>query len=653
MPRPPHILIIDDSVDARELAGMAVLSVNADAVITDASSPVAYAEASIQGGFDLLIVEPAVRWADRMDLVRNARRRWPRTPVVVFTRESDAHRAVDHIHAGATDVACHGSSAGVLRLRRVVERLVGVDASTRRDRDTLPVIEPPRHEWERRLTPSRASEALARAEATVSPGKAETADPPTAAPVLQEERISRMLTGTREPIRSVIGHLETLRREHGGRLDDDAFEMVRSTSESARRMLDRIDGLIGPNDSGAPRTSEPAPDDFDVHRDFDDAPADPVLQADDLDGFADLHPPVADAPVPGSLTAMLTPAPPGVFATTPPPRPVPASAPPVLSEEAMQTAYARAANIDVIRDVIARTDAITIQPGDLTSLPAHAFAAPRPAPEPPPITSDVGAESDVHPAIRNAAPDTGSFPISEHPSDDAADDVEHITLNTADVPPADVPDHGRLPQATGSVPRAEDTPADAVPSVRSSRNGTWALLTPQAGVPASTDAMQVLNDVLVSMADDIKRYGASVTYDALPAVAMSATDLAQVLRNLISNGIKYRRDERPRVHVACRREGDHDVFSVSDNGTGIAAEDRERIFEMFERAHTGNRYPGTGIGLTITRTVVEAGGGRINVQSHPGRGSTFQFTVPHAPRNVPRARTGERRATVAGLPGTP
>lgn len=622
MPRPPHILVIDEDADARDLARMAVRSVYPDAHVTDAAGPVAYAEAAIQGGFDLVIVEPNVSWADRMDLVRNARRRWPRTPIAVFTASGDVHSAVDQMHAGATDIASHASAAGVLRLSRIVERLVERAPARPRERDTLPVFEPPGGEWERRLTPPRPSTPPSPAPVVVEP--VATTEPQSAPE--QPQRITDMLTSTRAPIRSVITHLETLRRDHGGRLDDEAFAMVRSTSESARRMLDRIDGLIGPDDAAYEANAEQPADEAPTETLPDDAAAvehePPPAAADGVVAPVDEPPPAP--PVDDMWLRANADADP----TT---RDEPAPPPPPPTPDPTREAYARAANIDVIRDIIERSDAITIQPSDGVRLTDHIEAMSRAA---------------APPEEHHVAPDTGSFPASDEPQH-AAEPTEHITLNSADVV-NDTPDDD-VPEPTGSVPRVEESHAQSA----ANNGATWALLTPQSGVPASTDAMDVLNDVIVSMADDIKRYGATITYDALPAVAMSATDLAQVLRNLIANGIRYRRDERPRVHIACRREADHDAFTVTDNGTGIAPEDRERIFEMFERAHTGNRYPGTGIGLTITRTVVEAGGGNISVESHPGHGSTFTFTVPHAPRNVPRRRAGVRRATVSGLPGTP
>jgi signal transduction histidine kinase len=105
--------------------------------------------------------------------------------------------------------------------------------------------------------------------------------------------------------------------------------------------------------------------------------------------------------------------------------------------------------------------------------------------------------------------------------------------------------------------------------------------------------------------------------------------LAQVFQNLIANAIKFRRaDEAPQVHVSATREGDLWRFSVADNGIGIPADQRERIFQIFHRLHTREEYPGTGIGLALCRRIVERHGGRIWVESEPGEGATFYFTLP-------------------------
>ena len=104
----------------------------------------------------------------------------------------------------------------------------------------------------------------------------------------------------------------------------------------------------------------------------------------------------------------------------------------------------------------------------------------------------------------------------------------------------------------------------------------------------------------------------------------------QILQNLISNSIKYRSEEPPKIHVSAERDGAGWLFAVRDNGIGIDAEDSERVFGMFKRLH-GSEIPGTGMGLALCKKVVERQGGRIWVESEPGRGATFKFTIPTHP----------------------
>jgi len=142
------------------------------------------------------------------------------------------------------------------------------------------------------------------------------------------------------------------------------------------------------------------------------------------------------------------------------------------------------------------------------------------------------------------------------------------------------------------------------------------------------DAAAVLNKSLASLAEAIRESGAEITHDALPEIWMGDAHLQQVFQNLIGNAIKYRGPAPPRIHVSAESRGAVWCFSVQDNGIGIDPQYREKIFGVFKRLHHDQRYSGTGIGLAICQRVVERYGGRIWVESEPGEGSTFFFTVP-------------------------
>jgi PAS domain S-box-containing protein len=143
-----------------------------------------------------------------------------------------------------------------------------------------------------------------------------------------------------------------------------------------------------------------------------------------------------------------------------------------------------------------------------------------------------------------------------------------------------------------------------------------------------TDCEEILEDTLANLEADIAECEAKVTHDPLPTVEADGTQLLQVFQNLISNAIKYRRGEPPKVHVTVQRDREHWRFSVRDNGIGIEPEKLEEIFKPFERLHSKTEYQGTGIGLATCQKVIQRHGGRIWAESEPGRGSVFHFTVP-------------------------
>jgi PAS domain S-box-containing protein len=141
---------------------------------------------------------------------------------------------------------------------------------------------------------------------------------------------------------------------------------------------------------------------------------------------------------------------------------------------------------------------------------------------------------------------------------------------------------------------------------------------------------EVLDGALADLSPAVAECGAEIGRpERLPAVRAVRGEMGQVLVNLIGNAIKYRHPTRPpRIRVEARRDGGHWEISVSDNGMGIAREYSERIFRIFQRLHTRDRFPGTGIGLAICKRIVERHGGRIRVESVLGEGSTFAFTLP-------------------------
>lgn len=146
--------------------------------------------------------------------------------------------------------------------------------------------------------------------------------------------------------------------------------------------------------------------------------------------------------------------------------------------------------------------------------------------------------------------------------------------------------------------------------------------------PEPTQAANVLQWAIMNVDGMAKKSGASITWDPLPTVYVDQTQMASLLQHLLSNSIKFRGAESPRIHISARRlEGDLHEFSVSDNGAGVAPEYTERIFGIFKRLVT-SEVPGTGIGLAICRKIVEAHGGKIWMESEPGSGATVKFTLP-------------------------
>jgi light-regulated signal transduction histidine kinase (bacteriophytochrome) len=142
------------------------------------------------------------------------------------------------------------------------------------------------------------------------------------------------------------------------------------------------------------------------------------------------------------------------------------------------------------------------------------------------------------------------------------------------------------------------------------------------------EAESLLKQALDNLQIALRETDAVVTHDLLPAVQGDASQLIQLFQNLIGNAIKFRGNQCPRIHVWAAHQDKGWCFAVRDNGIGIEAQFAERIFVIFQRLHTRTEYPGTGMGLAICKKIVERHGGKIWMESAPGQGATFFFTIP-------------------------
>jgi light-regulated signal transduction histidine kinase (bacteriophytochrome) len=143
-----------------------------------------------------------------------------------------------------------------------------------------------------------------------------------------------------------------------------------------------------------------------------------------------------------------------------------------------------------------------------------------------------------------------------------------------------------------------------------------------------TECSRALGQAMANLSGAIEASGAAVTNGDLPTFKADESQLIQLFQNLIDNAIKFRSKGPPRIQVNASKKEKEWLLSVSDNGIGIDPQYAERIFIIFQRLHERDKYPGTGIGLAICKRIVERHGGRIWVESEPGKGSTFYFTIP-------------------------
>ncbi len=142
------------------------------------------------------------------------------------------------------------------------------------------------------------------------------------------------------------------------------------------------------------------------------------------------------------------------------------------------------------------------------------------------------------------------------------------------------------------------------------------------------DVHAVLGEAINNLKGSIDETKAIITNDDLPELRADAFQLVQLFQNLIGNAVKFRGTELPHIHLTASDKGKEWLFAVRDNGIGIDPQFADKIFIIFQRLHTREEYPGSGIGLAICKKIVERHGGRIWFESEPGKGSTFYFTIP-------------------------
>ncbi|MEB3359537.1 MAG: ATP-binding protein [Synechococcales bacterium] len=157
-----------------------------------------------------------------------------------------------------------------------------------------------------------------------------------------------------------------------------------------------------------------------------------------------------------------------------------------------------------------------------------------------------------------------------------------------------------------------------------------------------TDVESSLGQALSNLRGRIAETGATITHDPLPTIVADNTQLMQLFQNLVGNAIKFKHPDRPpQIHIGVDRQEEHWLFSVADNGIGIDPQFSDRIFVIFQRLHTRDEYPGSGMGLAICKKIVECHRGTIRVESTPGNGATFYFTIPVGGRD--RSHAGGRK----------
>ena len=158
---------------------------------------------------------------------------------------------------------------------------------------------------------------------------------------------------------------------------------------------------------------------------------------------------------------------------------------------------------------------------------------------------------------------------------------------------------------------------------------TYSLVSVPSEPPPQIDVEEVFDATLLQMRAAVETAGATITRGPLPRLQADPVQIGQLFQNLLGNALKFSGDRKPEVRVEAHpAEGGHWQFSVQDNGIGIPAEHRRRVFLLFKRLHQGSEYPGTGLGLAICKKIVERHGGRVWFESRPDEGTTFYFMLP-------------------------
>ncbi len=164
-----------------------------------------------------------------------------------------------------------------------------------------------------------------------------------------------------------------------------------------------------------------------------------------------------------------------------------------------------------------------------------------------------------------------------------------------------------------------------------------------------TEVETALHKALSNLRGRISETGAEITYDSMSTIVADSTQLMQLFQNLLGNAIKFKKqDETPQIHVGVQRQEDNWLFSAQDNGIGCDPQFADRIFVIFQRLHTRDEYPGSGMGLAICKKIVECHRGQIWVESELGKGATFFFTIPVGGRDRNHANGHKKQNYLIG-----